>query len=76
MRTYSEDAKVQNIYGMLNTFFADCDIRSTTYLDAKVQMPVIKSARDIEMIKMEPDGNGGFRYRITPKDKKYRDSKV
>lgn len=76
MRICSEDAKVPNIYGMLNTFFADCDKRSTTCLDAKVQMPVIKSACDMEMIKMEPDGNGGFRYRITPKGKKYRDSKV
>lgn len=76
MRKYSEDAKISNVREMLNTFFADCDIRSTTYLDAKVQMPVIKSARDMEMIKMEPDGNGGFRYRITSKGKNYRDSKV
>lgn len=76
MRKYSEDAKISNIREMLNTLFVDNNVHSTTNLNAKVQQFVIASACDMELIKMEPDGNGGFRYRITPKGKKYRDSKV
>lgn len=76
MRIYSEDTKISNVYKMLNTFFVDTDVRSTTDLDAKVQQFAIASACGMDLIKMEPNGNGGFRYRITPKGKKYRDSKV
>lgn len=74
MRIYSEDAKTSNIRSMLNTYFVVSDIQSTTNLDAKVQQSVIASACDMGLIKMEPDGDGGFQYRITPNGKEYRDS--
>lgn len=74
MRKYSEDAKTSNISSMLNTYFVASDIQSTTNLDAKVQQPVIESACGMGLIKMEPDGNGGFQYRITPNGEEYRDS--
>lgn len=73
MRIYSEDTKISNVCEMLNTLFVNTDVRSTTNIDAKVQESVIASARDMEMIKMEPDGNGSFQYRITQKGKNYRD---
>lgn len=71
----SEGAKIRNIRKMLNTVFFDCNVRSTTDLDAKVQQSIIASARNMKYIKLEADGNGGFHYRITQKGKNFRDNK-
>lgn len=75
MRLRSEDVKISNIRTMLNTLFFNCTVRSATELDAKVQQVVIASARNMKFIKLEPNGNGGFQYRITQKGKNYRDNK-
>ena len=75
MRINSEGTKISNIRKMLNSLFFNCNIRSTTDVNAKVQQSVIASARNMKYIKLETDDNGGFQYRITPKGMNYRDNK-
>lgn len=75
MRINSEGTKISNIRKMLNTLFVDCNVRSTTDLEKKVQQSVIASARSMKYIKLEANYNGGFQYRITQKGMNYRDNK-
>ena len=76
MRINSEGTKISNIRKMLNTLFVDCNVRSSTDLEKKVQQPVITAARNMKYIKLETNFNGGFQYRITPKGMNYRDNKL
>ena len=76
MRINSEGTKISNIRKMLSSLFFNCDVRSATDLDAKVQQSVIVSARNMKYIKLEANGNGRFQYRITQKGKNFRDNKT
>ena len=76
MRINSEGAKISNIRKMLNSLFFNCNVRSTTDLNTKVQQSVIVAACNMKYIKLEADGNGAFQYRITQKGKNFRDNKA